>query len=64
MRILFRLCLTTIVVLMAELCYAQSRATLVGTVTAADTEAPIACIGSVIGAHVGPGAVAIGYFEN
>lgn len=42
MRILFRLCLTTIVVLMAQLCYAQSRATLVGTVTAADTEAPIA----------------------
>ena len=29
-----------------------------------NTEAPIAVIGSVIGAHVGPGAVAIGYFEN
>lgn len=29
-----------------------------------DTEAPIAVVGSVIGAHVGPGAVAIGYFEN
>ncbi|MBR7179528.1 MAG: DegV family protein [Oscillospiraceae bacterium] len=29
-----------------------------------NTEVPIACIGSVIGAHVGPGAVAIGYFEN
>ncbi len=29
-----------------------------------DTEAPISGIGSVIGAHVGPGAVAIGYFEN
>ena len=29
-----------------------------------DTEIPIAVIGSVIGAHVGPGTVAIGYFEN
>ena len=27
------------------------------------TEAPVSGIGSVIGAHVGPGAVAIGYFE-
>ena len=29
-----------------------------------NTQAPIAVVGSVIGAHVGPGAVAIGYFEN
>ena len=29
-----------------------------------DTEAPIATVGCVIGAHVGPGAVAIGYFQN
>ncbi len=29
-----------------------------------NTEVPIAVIGSVIGTHVGPGAVAIGYFEN
>ena len=29
-----------------------------------NTEVPIVCIGSVIGTHVGPGAVAIGYFEN
>ena len=29
-----------------------------------DTEIPVAVVGSVIGAHVGPGAVAIGYFEN
>ena len=28
------------------------------------TAAPIASVGCVIGAHVGPGAVAIGYFEN
>ena len=28
------------------------------------TTAPIASVGCVIGAHVGPGAVAIGYFEN
>ena len=28
------------------------------------TNAPVAVVGSVIGAHVGPGAVAIGYFEN
>jgi len=28
------------------------------------TEIPIAAIGSVIGVHVGPGAVAISYFEN
>ena len=28
-----------------------------------NTEAPVSGIGSVIGAHVGPGAVAIGYFE-
>ena len=28
------------------------------------TDVPIAVVGSVIGAHVGPGAVAIGYFEN
>ena len=29
-----------------------------------DTEVPVTVIGSVIGAHVGPGAVAICYFEN
>ena len=29
-----------------------------------DTEAPIATVGCVIGAHVGPGAVAIAYFQN
>ena len=29
-----------------------------------DTEAPIATVGCVIGAHVGPGAVAIAYFHN
>ena len=29
-----------------------------------DTEVPVSVIGSVIGAHVGPGAVAIAYFEN
>ena len=29
-----------------------------------DSQIPVAPIGSVIGAHVGPGAVAIGYFEN
>ena len=29
-----------------------------------DSQVPVAAIGSVIGAHVGPGAVAIGYFEN
>ena len=29
-----------------------------------DTEAPIASVGCVIGAHVGPGAVAIAYFQN
>ena len=29
-----------------------------------NTHIPIAVVGSVIGAHVGPGAVAIGYFEN
>ena len=29
-----------------------------------DTEIPITVIGSVIGAHLGPGTVAIGYFEN
>ena len=28
------------------------------------SEAPIATVGCVIGTHVGPGAVAIGYFEN
>lgn len=28
------------------------------------TEAPIATVGCVIGAHVGPGAVAIAYFQN
>ena len=28
------------------------------------TEAPIATVGCVIGAHVGPGAVALGYFVN
>ena len=28
------------------------------------TEVPVAVIGSVIGTHVGPGALAIGYFEN
>ena len=29
-----------------------------------NTEAPIATVGCVIGAHVGPGAVAIAYFQN
>lgn len=29
-----------------------------------DTHAPITTVGCVIGAHVGPGAVAIAYFEN
>ena len=29
-----------------------------------DTEAPVATVGCVIGAHVGPGAVAIAYFQN
>ena len=29
-----------------------------------NTEAPIATVGCVIGAHVGPGAVAIAYFRN
>ena len=29
-----------------------------------NTEAPIAQVGPVIGTHIGPGAVAIGYFEN
>ena len=29
-----------------------------------NTQVPVAVIGSVIGTHVGPGAVAIGYFEN
>ena len=29
-----------------------------------NTEAPIATVGCVIGAHVGPGAVALGYFVN
>ena len=29
-----------------------------------DTDVPVASIGSVIGAHVGPGAVAIAYFQN
>ena len=28
------------------------------------THAPIATVGCVIGAHVGPGAVAIAYFRN
>lgn len=28
------------------------------------TDLPIACVGCVIGAHVGPGAVGIAYFEN
>ena len=29
-----------------------------------NTEAPIATVGCVIGTHVGPGAVALGYFDN
>ena len=29
-----------------------------------NTDAPIATVGCVIGAHVGPGAVALGYFVN
>ena len=29
-----------------------------------NTQAPVAVVGSVIGAHVGPGAVAFAYFEN
>ena len=37
---------------------AESSDTLCGT------EAPIATVGCVIGAHVGPGAVAIAYFQN
>ena len=28
------------------------------------SDAPIATVGCVIGAHVGPGAVAVGYFAN
>jgi len=28
------------------------------------TEVPVATVGCVIGTHVGPGAVAIGYFAN
>ena len=34
------------------------------TDTLCGTEAPIATVGCVIGTHVGPGAVALGYFVN